>query len=129
MKKIIISIILCVSFVLPAYGQETETMIVFQLTGDEASTEHLALINAEIFMILEGSGKYQLINAEDLGEELMMGPAESLAFCNEEPGCIADIGAGKQAHWIVFGDVKKSFDGTKFIVHLVMVDVKPTPKS
>jgi hypothetical protein len=124
MKKIIISVVLCVSFVLPAYGQEAETMIVFKLTGDEASAEHLDLINAEIFMILDGSGKYSLINAEDLGEELMMSPTESLAFCNEEPGCIADIGAGKQAHWIVFGDVKKSFDGAKFIVHLVMVDVK-----
>jgi hypothetical protein len=124
MKKIIVLVALVTLLAPYAYGQETETMIVFQLTGDEASTEHLALINAEIFMILEGSGKYQLINAEDLGEELMMGPAESLAFCNEEPGCIADIGAGKKAHWIVFGDVKKSFDGSKFIVHLVMVGVK-----
>ena len=75
-------------------GQETpETMIIFKLTGDEASAEHLDLINAEIFMILQGSGKYQLINAEDMAEELMMAPAESLTFCNEEPGCIADIGA------------------------------------
>jgi len=124
MKKIIILAAL-VSLLTPyAHGQETETLILFKLTGDEVSTEHLPLINAEIFMILEGSGKYQLINAEDLGEELMMSPAESLAFCNEEPGCIADISAGKNAHWIVFGDVKKSFDGAKFIVHLAMVDVK-----
>jgi hypothetical protein len=124
MKKIIALIALVALLAPQIYGQETEITIVFKLTGDEAAAEHLALIDAEIFMILEGSGKYQLINAEDLGEELMMSPAESLAFCNEEPGCIADIGAGKNAKWIVFGDVKKSFDGTKFIVHLVMVDVK-----
>jgi hypothetical protein len=124
MKKIIALAALVFLLAPHAYGQETETMILFKLTGDEASTEHLDLINAEIFMILDGSGKYQLINADDLGEELMMGPAESLAFCNEEPGCIADIGAGKNARWIVFGDVKKSFDGAKFIVHLTMVDAK-----
>ena len=124
MKKMVFLIAL-VSLLAPyAHGQEPETMIVFKLTGDEASAEHLPLINAEIFMILEGTEKYQLITAEDLGDELMMSPAESLSFCNEEPGCIADIGAGKNAHWIVFGDVKKSFDGAKFIVHLVMVDAK-----
>ena len=122
--KTILQIAFCLFLATPAIGQETETMILFKLTGDEASAEHLDLINAEIFMILEGAGKYQLINADDLGEELMMSPTESLTFCNEEPGCIADIGAGKNAHWIVFGDVKKSFDGSKFIVHLVMVDAK-----
>jgi hypothetical protein len=99
-------------------------MIVFRLTGDEASAEHLDLINAEIFMILDGSGKYQLLSAEDLAEELIMAPAESLTFCNEEPGCIADIGAGKNVGWIVYGDVKKSFDETKFIVHLVLIDAQ-----
>ena len=124
MKKIIALSVLLVFLAPPAFSQENEILLLFKLTGDEASTEHLDLINAEIFMILEGSGKYQLINAEDLGEELMMGPAESLAFCNEEPGCIADIGAGKNARWIVFGDVKKSFDGAKFIVHLTMVDAQ-----
>ena len=125
MKKTIFSFTLCLLVALPAFGQETpETMIVFKLTGDEASAEHLDLINAEFFMILEGSGKYQLINVEDLAEELMMAPAESLTFCNEEPGCIADIGAGKNAKWIIYGDVKKSFDGSKFIVHLVLIDAK-----
>jgi hypothetical protein len=123
MRKTTFAIALCLLAALPVFGQETpETMIVFKLSGDEASTEHLDLINAEIFMILEGSEKYQLINADDMAEELMMSPAESLTFCNEEPGCIADIGAGKNARWILYGDVKKSFDGTKFIVHLVLVD-------
>jgi len=125
MKKIIFSAIVCLLVSPPAFGQETpETMIVFKLTGDEASTEHLDLINAETFMILEGSGKYQLINVEDMAEELMMAPAESLTFCNEEPGCIADIAAGKNAQWILYGNVKKSFDGSKFIVHLVLIDAK-----
>lgn len=125
MKKIVFSVTLCLLMSLPVFGQETpETMIVFMLTGDEASAEHLDLINAEIFMILDGSGKYQLINAEDLAEELMMAPAESLTFCNEEPGCITDIGAGKNVGWIVYGDVKKSFDETKFIVHLVLIDAQ-----
>jgi len=124
MKKIVALFALLTLLAPSVRGQETETMIIFKLSGEEAAAEHLPLINAEIFMILEGSGKYSLISADDLGEELMMSPTESLAFCNEEPGCIADIGAGKNAKWIVFGDVKKSFDGTKFIVHLVMVDVK-----
>ena len=86
MKKIIALSVLLVFLAPPAFSQENEILLLFKLTGDEASTEHLDLINAEIFMILEGSGKYQLINAEDLGEELMMGRAESLAFCNVEPG-------------------------------------------
>ena len=56
MKKTIFSVALCLLVALPAFSQETpETMIVFKLTGDEASAEHLDLINAEIFMILEGS--------------------------------------------------------------------------
>jgi hypothetical protein len=122
MKRTFFSILVYLLLAPPALGQET--MIVFKLTGDEASAEHLDLINAEVFMILDGSGKYRLINAEDLSEELMMAPAESLTFCNEEPGCIADIAAGKNADWILYGDVKKSFDGTKFIVHLVLIDAK-----
>ncbi len=122
MRKLLLPLALGLLLSSPAFGQET--MILFQLTGDQAAAEHLALINAEIFMILEGSGKYRLINAEDLAEELMMSPTESLDFCNEEPGCIADIATGKKADWIVYGGVKKSFDGTKFIVHLVLIDAQ-----
>lgn len=122
MKKTIFPFALCLLLAPPAFGQES--MILFKLTGDEASAGHLDLINAEVFMILEGSEKYQLINAEDLAEELMMSPAESLTFCNEEPGCIADIVAGKNVRWIIYGGVKRSFDGTKFIVHLVLIDAQ-----
>ena len=106
MKRTIVTIALCMLVCAPVLAQDQEIMIVFKITGDEASTEHLDMVNAEIFMIIEGAGKYRLISAEDLADELMMSPTESLAFCNEEPGCIADIGSGKNARWIIHGDMK-----------------------
>jgi hypothetical protein len=105
----------------PAPGKDL--LILFPATGDVALADLITNINAEIFMVADGAGRFTIINPDELGESLMMDAAEALSFCNEEPGCIADIGKDRGAKWICFGDIKYSFDKTKVIAHLVLVDV------
>ena len=94
------------------------------LTGEKSVTDQLPSLNAEVLITLEKSGKYQLVSEEQLADKLIMGPAENLKFCDLEPSCIASMGATVKARWLLYGEVKLSFDGTKTLVHLVLIDVK-----
>lgn len=104
-------------------GAQGDPIVLFDLTSDEANKDTIDLINAELHMVLDRSESHRLIAEESAGEDMMMSPAESLRFCNEEPGCIADLGKDLGAEWLVYGSVKDSFDQTLVLVHLVLVDV------
>ena len=93
------------------------------LTGPETVTDLLPLINAELWLVLQRSQRFSPLSPEQLGEHLIMAPAENLEFCAGDVGCIADMGAAAETRWLVFGDVKRSFDGQRILVHLVQIDV------
>ncbi|MBW1806895.1 MAG: hypothetical protein JRJ19_09745 [Deltaproteobacteria bacterium] len=123
MKRIIA---ICLAWLLQApfsQAQEKDVLIVFKLACDESTVELAESINTEINTILNESAKYLLVRDSELAENMLMPPAESLAFCNDEPDCIADLGRSQKARWILYGDMKKSFDGKKILVHLVILDV------
>ncbi len=93
------------------------------LTGPETVADLLPLINTELWLVLQRSERFSPLSPEQLGEHLIMAPAENLEFCAGDAGCIADMGAAAEARWLVFGDVKRSFDGQRILVHLVRIDV------
>lgn len=93
------------------------------LTGPETVTDLLPMINTELWLVLQHSQRFSPLSPEQLGEHLIMAPAENLEFCAGDVGCIADMGAAAEARWLVFGDVKRSFDGQRILVHLVQIDV------
>ncbi|HUU02953.1 MAG TPA: hypothetical protein VM425_16080 [Myxococcota bacterium] len=104
-------------------GDKQDVLIVFKLTSDQATAEYLEQLDVQLAWSLTETGKYELVKASDLADEMLMPPAESLAFCKGETECIADLGSGRKARWIVYGDIKNSFDGKKILMHLVLVDV------
>jgi hypothetical protein len=106
-----------------AAAAEKETIVVFVPASDEACREFVPGVSAEMFLLLGGSGRFRTLSQDDLADSLLMEPAEALAFCNDEPGCVAELGREKGARYVLYGDLKKSFDGKKVIVHLVLVDV------
>jgi ABC-type Fe3+-siderophore transport system permease subunit len=123
MKRIIV---ICLAWLLLAptvYAQDKDVLIVFKLTSDETTAELTESVNTELNTVLVESGKYQLVEGSELAEETLMPPAEALAFCNDEPECIANLGSSVKARWILYGDIKESFDGKKILVHLAIIDV------
>lgn len=96
----------------------------FPLSGEADVAEHLSILDQSLRAEIRKSSAHALLTQEKLGENLLMGPAESLAFCAGEAGCIADMGGEAGATWIVYGDLKWSFDHSKLLIHLVLVDVK-----
>jgi len=98
-------------------------LIVFKLASDEATAEYLDQLDVQIAWTLTESGKYKLLKSSDMADEMLMPAAEALAFCKDEPECIADLGTQQKARWILYGDIKNSFDGKKILMHLVLVDV------
>jgi hypothetical protein len=123
MRWVTASLVVAQLLCLPARSQEKESVILFLLTtqGDTASVT--AQINSEMEKVLAGSGSFQLIPLDELADDLMMPPGESLAFCSGETECIADLGNSRNARWILFGGTQSSFDGKKVLVHLVKIDV------
>ncbi len=106
-----------------AAAAEKDVIVVFVPTSDEACREFVPGVSAELFLTLGGSGRFRTLSQDDLADSLLMEPAEALAFCNNEHGCIAELGREKNARYILYGDLKKSFDGKKVIIHLSLVDV------
>jgi hypothetical protein len=98
-------------------------LVYFELTADETMQDHLPSLNAEISQVLEKCGRFQLVPQQALSEHLIMDPAENLAFCADDPGCIADLGSEVSARSILVGHVKPSFDGSKVLIHLKLIDV------
>ncbi len=117
---VLLAIVFC------AAQARADTLPVFvhlDLTGGKAVADELPSINAEVLVTLEKCGKFQLISEEQLGDNLLMGPAENLKFCEFDPACVAAMGATVNARWLLYGDIKRSFDGSKILVHLVLIDV------
>lgn len=106
-----------------AAAAEKDVIIIFVPSSDEACREFVPGVSAELFLALGGSGRFATLSQDDLADSLLMEPAEALAFCNNEHGCIAELGREKNARYILYGDLKKSFDGKKVIIHLALVDV------
>ncbi len=119
------TILFCSVSVCSAHAQPGDLPILvhLDLRGDKAVADKLPSLNAEVLVTLEKSGKYKLISEEQLSNNLLMSPAENLEFCAYEPGCIASMGASVKARWLLYGDVKLSFDGSKILVHMVLIDV------
>ncbi|MBN2494327.1 MAG: hypothetical protein JXR96_07055 [Deltaproteobacteria bacterium] len=106
-----------------ALAGEKPKLIQFELRADERVAETALSLNAEIFVVLNGLDPYQLVTQAELAGQMLMDPAESLAFCRGAAKCISELVAETGAALVVHGDVKPSFDGSKLLVHLVLVDV------
>jgi hypothetical protein len=104
-------------------ADKQDALIVFKLTSDEATAGYLDQLDIQIAWTLTESGKYKVIKSSDLADDMLMPPAEALAFCKDEPECIADLGTQQKARWILYGDIKNSFDGKKILLHLMLIDV------
>ncbi len=122
MKKLVAMLLAMLATTASAEDKQ-DVLIVFKLTSDQATAEHLEQLDVQLAWTLTETGKYELVKSSDLADEMLMPPAESLAFCKGEIECIADLGSGRKARWIVYGDIKNSFDGKKILMHLVLVDV------
>jgi hypothetical protein len=103
--------------------KDTNKLVLFAITGPETVSDLIPLVNAELFMVLNQIQKYEVTSSEELAKDSIMPPEESLAFCEENPTCIADIAAPINASWILYGDLKKSFDGSRILLHLVLINV------
>ena len=106
-----------------AWAEPKPVLVYFELTADETMQDHLPGLNAEISQVLKKSGRFQLVSQQALSEHLIMDPAENLVFCADDPGWIADLGTEVSARSILVGHVKPSFDGSKVLIHLKLIDV------
>ncbi|HOX42629.1 MAG TPA: hypothetical protein PK668_03475 [Myxococcota bacterium] len=122
LRTALLALLACAALSGPARAEDKPLLVHFAITGDERMEELLPLINAEVFIALEAGGKYRLMSQDQLGEHLIMDPAENLAFCNQDPGCISDLTTEVHAAFLMYGDAKLSFDGKKVILHLVLLD-------
>ncbi len=117
-------LVLCMLVPGLARADELPLVAAFPLSGAADVAEHLPILDQSLRAEIRKSSAHALLTQEKLGENLLMGPAESLAFCAGEAGCIADMGGEAGVVWIVYGDLKRSFDHSKLLIHLVLVDVK-----
>jgi len=107
----------------PAGADEPLLVAAFPLSGDADVAEYLPGLNQSLRAQIRKSSAHLLLTQEKLGENMLMAPAENLAFCAGEAGCIADMGGEAGVALILYGDVKWSFDHSKLLFHLVLVDV------